>query len=102
MKKALKIKFKKSVALLLSLALSVGQFQVLPQKVIDVQAQESTGNKLSVTAFATKDELMTAFEADGKNETIGKIVFGKDSEGSPLEWYVLGRDSGIEGENIAI
>jgi hypothetical protein len=92
-----KTKFKKGTALLLSLALSVGPFQTLPHTVIDVQAKEPSSR-----AFVTKDALMTNFEANGTNTTIGKITFGKNSDGYPVEWYVLGKDSGIEGENIAI
>ena len=53
---------------------------------------------LSDTAYATKEEL----ENWSYDATVGKIVFGKDSSGNPLEWYILGKDSGISGDNIAI
>lgn len=74
--KAIKRKLKRGTALVLALAMSFGQFPLLPDKAVNIQAQESTGNKPSVTAFATKDELMNVFEADGMNTTVGKIIFG--------------------------
>ena len=55
-------------------------------------------DSLGVTAYATKDEL----ENWSYNTTAGKIVFGKDSSGNPLEWYILGKDEGVSGDNIAI
>lgn len=36
------------------------------------------GNVPSVTAFATKEELMTVFDTDGENDTVGKLLFGKN------------------------
>ena len=62
-------------------------------------------DSLGVTAYATKDQLMDdtfAPNSEGTPQNIGKIVFGKDSSGNPLEWYILGKDSGISGDNIAI
>ena len=55
-------------------------------------------DSLGVTAYATKDEL----ENWSYNTTAGKIVFGKDSSGNPLEWYILRKDEGVSGDNIAI
>ena len=55
-------------------------------------------DSLSDTAYATKDEL----ENWSYNTTAGKIVFGKNSSGNPLEWYILGKDEGVSGDNIAI
>lgn len=55
-------------------------------------------DSLSVTAYATKDQLMSW---DYQN-TVGKIVFGKDGSGNAMEWYILGSDSGVSGDNTAI
>lgn len=55
-----------------------------------------------VSAFATRDELMNTLQPDGSGRGVGKIVFGKDSEGNPFEWYILGKDTGVRGDNIAI
>ena len=51
-----------------------------------------------------KKELMENFKpGDGTNEPIGKLTFGKDYEGVPMEWYILGADTGIgDGNNIAV
>ena len=45
---------------------------------------------------------MNTLVADGTNTTTRKIIFGRDSESEPLEWYVLGKDAGVAGDNIAI
>ena len=55
-------------------------------------------DSLSDTAYATKEEL----ENWSYDTTVGKIVFGKDSSGNPLEWYILGKDSGVSGDNTII
>ena len=60
---------------------------------------------LSVTAYATKDQLMDdtfAPNSEGTPQNIGKIVFGKDSSGNPMEWYILGSDSGVSSDNTVI
>ena len=62
-------------------------------------------DSLSVTAYATKDQLMDdtfAPNSEGTPQNIGKIVFGKDSSGNPLEWYILGKDEGVSGDNTII
>ena len=38
----------------------------------------------------------------GKANNIGKLVFGKNSDGSAQEWYILGRDIDAGGDNTAI
>lgn len=62
-------------------------------------------DSLSVTAYATKEQLMDdtfAPNSEGIPQNIGKIVFGKDSSGNPLEWYILGKDEGVSGDNTII
>ena len=62
-------------------------------------------DSLSVTVYATKDQLMDdtfAPNSEGTPQNIGKIVFGKDSSGNPLEWYILGKDEGVSGDNTII
>ena len=56
------------------------------------------------TNYVTKDELMTAFEpnANGTETNYGKLVFGKNSSGTPQEWYILGKDSGVSGDNTIL
>lgn len=63
---------------------------------------DSEGGTPSVTAFATKDELMTVFDLDGSDDTVGKLVFGKNSSGNAQEWYIVGKDKGVSGENTII
>ena len=68
-------------------------------------AAGETGSEPSVSAYATKEQLTgTTFAPDssGNATNIGKLVFGKNSSGSPQEWYILGRDSGVTGDNTII
>lgn len=47
---------------------------------------------------------MSAFvpDSDGNATTIGKLVFGKNQSGDTQEWYILGRDTGVAGDNTII
>ena len=59
----------------------------------------------SVSAYATKAQLMDdtfAPNAGGTANNIGKLVFGKNSNGDALEWYILGKDTGVSGDNTII
>ena len=100
----LKHNFKKGMALVLALAMVAGSDLVMPGGANNVQAATGTGTAPSVTAFATKDQLMTAFNPDsnGNATTIGRLVFGKNSSGNAQEWYILGKDSGVLGDNTIL
>ena len=59
----------------------------------------------SVTAYATKEQLMDgtfAPNAGGTANNIGRLVFGKNSNGDAQEWYILGNDDGVTGDNTII
>ena len=101
----LKHNFKKVMAFVLSLAMVAGLVPAMSGGANTVQAATGSGTEPSVTAYATKDQLMTTFKPDsnGETTTIGKLVFGKNSDGNPQEWYILGADSGVtEGNNNTI
>ena len=91
--KGMKLKRKKGMAKLLTAIMVAGLLPMMPSNMAMVHAAEP-----SSTAYATKEELMNW---DYQN-TVGKIVFGKDSSGNPMEWYILGSDSGVNGDNTAI
>ena len=60
---------------------------------------------ISTTVYATKNELMTGFIPDinGNATNIGKLAFGNMSDGTTQqEWYILGKDNGVVGDNIII
>ncbi len=61
-------------------------------------------NTPSSTVYATKEELMNAFTPDenGVSNRFGKIAFGREADDEPIQWYILGRDSGVEGDNIML
>ena len=73
--------FKKGMAFVLSLAMVAGLVPAMSGGANTVQAATGSGTEPSVTAYATKDQLMTAFTPDSNGDatTIGKLVFGKNS-----------------------
>ena len=100
----LKHNFKKGMALVLSLVMAAGLVPAMSGGADTVQAATGTGTEPSVSAYATKDQLMTAFNPDsnGNATTIGRLVFGKNSSGNAQEWYILGRDTGVSEDNTII
>ena len=100
----LKHNFKKGMALVLSLVMAAGLVPAMSGGADTVQAATGTGTAPSVTAFATKDQLMKAFNPDsnGNATTIGRLVFGKNSSGNAQEWYILGKDTSVSGDNTII
>ena len=96
--KRLKHNFKKGMAFVLSLAMVAGLVPAMSGGANKVQAAPGSGTEPSVSAYATKEQLMDdtfAPKADGTAENYGKIVFGKNSSGNPQEWYILGKDGGV-------
>ena len=102
--KRLKHNFKKGMAFVLSLAMVAGLVPAMSGGANKVQAADNPGTEPSVSAYATKEQLMTAFtpDSDGNATTIGKLVFGKNSSGASQEWYILGRDGGVPVDDNTI
>ena len=100
----LKHNFKKGMAFVLSLAMVAGLVPAMSGGANTVQAATGSGTEPSVTAYATKDQLMTAFTPDSNGDatTIGKLVFGKNSSSVAQEWHILGKDEGVSGDNTII
>ncbi|MBQ8807416.1 MAG: hypothetical protein IJZ68_13435, partial [Bacteroidaceae bacterium] len=74
----------------------------VPQTVF---AEGETSSTPSVSAYATKAQLMDdtfAPDSSGNATNIGKLVFGKNSTGGAQEWYILGKDNGVSGDNTII
>lgn len=95
---------KKGMAMALSLAMVIGLDPSFAWNLTTVHAAEASSEP-GVSAYAAKEQLMDdtfAPDADGNATNIGKIKLGKNSDGKVLEWYVLGRDTGVDGENTAI
>ena len=104
--KRLKHNFKKGMAFVLSLAMVAGLVPAMSGGANKVQAASGSGTEPSVSAYATKTQLMDgtfAPNADGTAVNYGKIVFGKKSDGTTAqEWYILGKDEGVSGDNTII
>ena len=91
-------RLRKGLAMLLSLAMVVGLVPSMSGGANKVQAASGSGTEPSVSAYATKTQLMDdtfAPNADGTAVNIGKLVFGKNSSGASQEWYILGKDEGV-------
>ncbi|MGN1165472.1 MAG: fibronectin type III domain-containing protein [Lachnospiraceae bacterium] len=61
--------------------------------------------KISVSAYATKEQLMDntfAPNSNGEATNIGKLVFGKNKYGNSQEWYILGKDDEVTGDNTIV
>ena len=100
--KTIKRRFRKGTALILAFTMMAGLVTAMPGNIATVKA---AGETPSVTAYATKDQLNgTIFTPNsaGKSNTIAKLVFGKNSSGNPQEWYILGHDSEVSGENTIL
>ena len=104
--KRFKHNFKKGMAFVLSLVMVAGLVLAMSGGANKVQAASGSGTKPSVSAYATKTQLMDgtfAPNADGTAVNYGKIVFGKKSDGTTeQEWYILGKDKGVLGDNTII
>ena len=96
--------FKKGMAFVLTFAMIAGLVPAMSGGANTVQAATGSGTEPSVTAYATKDQLMTAFNPDSNGDatTIGKLVFGKNSSSVAQEWHILGKDEGVSGDNTII
>ena len=102
----LKHNFKKGMAFVLTFAMIAGLVPAMSGGANTVQAASGSGTEPSVSAYATKTQLMDntfAPNADGTAENYGMIVFGKKSDGiTAQEWYILGEDKGVSGDNTII
>lgn len=100
----LKHDFKKGMAFVLTFAMIAGLVPAMSGGANTVQAATGSGTEPSVSAYATKDQLMTAFtpDANGTATTKGKLVFGKNSSGNAQEWYILGKDTSVSGDNTIL
>lgn len=90
-------KIKKGTAVILSAALMAGLVPFMPHSVSKVQAAAGS-KKPSVTAYATKEQLMDeTFTPNykGISDNVGKLAFGNDEDGNIQEWYILGKDGGV-------
>ena len=89
----------------LTFGMAAGIIPLGTETVLDVQAAEAI-NEPSVTDYATKKQLMDdTFKPDygtGIGTNIGKLIFGKNSDGTVQKWYILGKDGSISGDNTII
>lgn len=94
---------KKGMRILLAGALILSGINISGHSLENVQAAAS--NEPSVTRFATPSQLMSSFDLDGIEDTVGKVYFGTGDgtkDGAPLQWYIAGRDSANSSDNIVL
>ena len=98
--------FKKAAALVLSGALTLGAVPLSP--LVQEAHADTAAAQPSVVAYATADDLQDIPLVEGETgytgdvTKVGRIRFGKDKKGKVMEWYVLGSDPGVTGDNIAV
>ena len=87
---------------LLVFGMVAGLVPAVPGGTVHAKAEDISES--SVTAYATKEQLMTAFtpDADGNAANVGKLLFGKNASGDAQDWYILGNDKGVQRENTVI
>ena len=103
--KAIRKRFKKGTAVVLTAALLAGLMPALPGAAGSVKAAGGTTKSPSVSTYATKAQLMDdTFKpgADGTATNYGKLVFGKNSSDEAQEWYILGQDKGVSEDNTIL
>lgn len=95
---------KKIGSLVLAAAMIITSFPVSGKEARAAETSASSGSAPSVTAFATKDQLMEAFTPDekGNSSITPKLAFGKNSDGQAQEWYIIGNDNGVTGDNTVL
>ena len=99
---------KKGIAALLSGVLAFGMTAgVIPGFEGSKQSvQAATGIEPSVTAYATKEQMMDGtFATDWRSGTaanVGVLEFGKNSTQKTQKWYILGKDKYVDGDNTVI
>ena len=99
---------KKGIAALLSGVLAFGMTAgVIPGFEGSKQSvQAATGIEPSVTAYATKEQMMDGtFATDWRSGTaanVGVLAFGKNRAKKTQKWYILGKDKYVDGDNTVI
>ncbi|MCI5884870.1 MAG: InlB B-repeat-containing protein, partial [Clostridiales bacterium] len=86
---------KKILSILLSMCMAV---TLMPQMAF-AAGEVSAAPGLQV--YAAKDQLMDAFSSEN-TDNIGRLIFGRNSKGEAQEWFILGKDNSVSGDNIMI
>lgn len=66
-----------------------------------VEIVNAQTNEMSITEFATKEDLLTEFDLDGTSDTIGIVNFGKKNS-TDVQWYIAGTDSDVTGDELVL
>ena len=98
---------KKGIAALLSGVLAFGMTAGgIPEFGDSMRSVRAATGKPSVTAYATKAQLMDGTFApsnsSGTAAKVGVLAFGKNRAKKTQEWYILGKDTYVDGENTVI
>ena len=98
---------KKGIAALLSGVLAFGMTAgVIPEFGDSMRSVRAATGKPSVTAYATKQQMMDGTFAT-RNDTgtaanVGVLAFGKNRAQKTQKWYILGKDRYVDGDNTVI
>lgn len=90
----MKKQMKRGMAYLGILCLVVGIVSNLPMNVMKAYAATQAP---SDAAYLTKEQLETGYNLETQGQQVGKLIFGKNDSGAVQEWYILGKDGGVNG-----
>ena len=99
---------KKGIAALLSGVLAFGMTAgVIPEFGDSMRSvRAATGIAPSVTAYATKQQMMEGTfvtrNDTGTAANVGVLAFGENRANKTQEWYILGKDKYVDGDNTVI
>ena len=98
---------KKGIAALLSGVLAFGMTTgVIPGFEDSMRSVQAATSEPSVRAYATKQQMMDGTFApsnsSGTAANVGVLAFGKNRAKKTQEWYILGKDKYVDGENTVI
>lgn len=97
--------FKKGQAIFLSFVMAAGVVAAMLVGANTVYAANDIGTEPSVSAYVEKEQMMDgtfAPNSSGEAANIGKLIFGKNENGEAQQWYILGKDDSVSGDNTII
>ncbi len=91
---------QKSMSIVLSISMITGFMPVFSDS---RPVYGASNEEAPITLFATKDQIKTLFHLNGSNDTVGKIIFGKNHD-KAQEWYIAGAEStaGNDSDSVVL
>ncbi len=91
------VKYKKGIVMLVACVLIIGAGVGL--RATGLLETSRISNSVSTSTVNSNHYIE---KGDLINLTTGKIIFGKNENGSAQEWYLLGKDANVSGNNVVM